>query len=661
MQEKRFIWINSDTVAPFAEFQTKFTYTGGSLVLRVCAEYRFAAYLNGAFVANSQYHSHRRYLNFSEYDVTALTQRGENILHIECRHLEQGYSQYEPVAPFLCFELYEDGKLITCSDSKTQGRVHPHYTNGDLITLQYGLGYHYDFTAPETEWRDCVEIAVDGTERVKPIKNTLVKNRIDCKILEESFFAFRGGSTSAELMQRAELSPTLARRDGLYILGDLGKECAGFPYFTVYCQERTTGYLGWGEHICDGRARTYIEGRNFAVKITLQKGENVFCDYLTRLGGRYLALYLQTEQPVELRSFGLIEELYPLKKEKKHFENELHEQIYETGRRTLELCMHEHYEDCPWREQALYGMDSRNQMLFGYGAFEEYDFARASLVLLAESVRADGLLEVSPPSKTMLTIPSFSVYWILAIYENATRDYDGKFVKQVLPAVEAVLNCCKRHTDADMVHTFQQDYFWNFHEWSQGLDGNGIYKDAERTPVPDGGLTALTYRACHNAAWLARAVGEEEKATQFEDYAAQLAKSFDLFYDAEKGLFCSYLHDGKKVGYHELTQALFLNTDALSTTQSRRMVEVLTHKQENLVPITFGGLALKYEALLRYGNCPDYLLQDVTERFAKLLQAGATSFWETEWGEADFNGAGSLCHGWAALGCYVLDSLDKTR
>ena len=31
---------------------------------------------------------------------------------------------------------------------------------------------------------------------------------------------------------------------------------------------------------------------------------------------------------------------------------------------------------------------------------------------------------------------------------------------------------------------------------------------------------------------------------------------------------------------------------------------------------------------------------------------GATSFWETQLGSADFSNAGSLCHGWSALPAY---------
>lgn len=53
----------------------------------------------------------------------------------------------------------------------------------------------------------------------------------------------------------------------------------------------------------------------------------------------------------------------------------LSQKIYDTAVRTLKLCIHEPYEDIPWREQSLYCFDSRNQMLCGYYAFQEFKFA----------------------------------------------------------------------------------------------------------------------------------------------------------------------------------------------------------------------------------------------------------------------------------------------
>jgi hypothetical protein len=41
-----------------------------------------------------------------------------------------------------------------------------------------------------------------------------------------------------------------------------------------------------------------------------------------------------------------------------------------------------------------------------------------------------------------------------------------------------------------------------------------------------------------------------------------------------------------------------------------------------------------------------------------MLENGATSFWETIEGEAAFDKAGSLCHGWSALPVYYYNILN---
>jgi hypothetical protein len=59
------------------------------------------------------------------------------------------------------------------------------------------------------------------------------------------------------------------------------------------------------------------------------------------------------------------------------------------------------------------------------------------------------------------------------------------------------------------------------------------------------------------------------------------------------------------------------------------------------------------------------VFDDVATRWGDMLAYGATSFWETFSGMAEysFGGAGSLCHGWAALPIYVYYTygLDRGR
>ena len=57
----------------------------------------------------------------------------------------------------------------------------------------------------------------------------------------------------------------------------------------------------------------------------------------------------------------------------------------------------------------------------------------------------------------------------------------------------------------------------------------------------------------------------------------------------------------------------------------------------------------------------DFILQEIDRIYAKMLQEGATSFWETEKGADDFDGAGSLCHGWSAIPIYYYHILGLVR
>ena len=76
---------------------------------------------------------------------------------------------------------------------------------------------------------------------------------------------------------------------------------------------------------------------------------------------------------------------------------------------------------------------------------------------------------------------------------------------------------------------------------------------------------------------------------------------------------------------------------------------------------TLSMLCFKYDALLKVDKAryTSEILSDIDERWGKMLDAGATTFWETEEGASAFGGAGSLCHGWSALPIYYYHLLRK--
>lgn len=91
-------------------------------------------------------------------------------------------------------------------------------------------------------------------------------------------------------------------------------------------------------------------------------------------------------------------------------------------------------------EQALYGQDSRNQMLFAYDVFEGTDLQRESLRLLGMCYEHDDahIIHTSPGFTLSLLnwkagkgLPIFSLYWILAVCEYYERTKDASLVGEV--------------------------------------------------------------------------------------------------------------------------------------------------------------------------------------------------------------------------------------
>ena len=69
--------------------------------------------------------------------------------------------------------------------------------------------------------------------------------------------------------------------------------------------------------------------------------------------------------------------------------------------------------------------------------------------------------------------------------------------------------------------------------------------------------------------------------------------------------------------------------------------------------------AFKYDALLKTDESKykNIVLNEIRKDYKAMLDAGATSAWETADGASAFGNAGSLCHGWSAIPVYYYHKL----
>lgn len=609
--EAKWIWINEEPKAEeYARFEGSFSYDGGEAVFSVAAETDYALYLNGTLCAFGQFAGYPFLKFYDEIDITSLCQRGENAFSLTVRYEGVNSATHIDDGAGVIFSLEEGGVLRAYSSEATACAYDDRYLQHAprSITPQMGLssGMHSGDGRTEAhavEQRRACEL------RPRPVKK-------------------------AEWGTPVEALP-LPDLQGTY---DLGREEAGYLFLTVKADAPANFKIVWGEHLEDGEIRSQIGIRDFSLDFKVDTGEHTFFQPFVRVAGRYLGV--AAPEGVETLSIGLLPTLYPMTEKACDLQG-LDRRIWDTCVRTLRLCMNAHYEDCPWREQALYALDSRNQMLAGYAAFEETDFARASLVFISKGTREDGFLELTYPAVGTPAIPFFSLCYPVAVSEYVEHTGDTSILDEVMPTIRKIMQNFRERVGEDgLIHSFDTP-FWNFYEWSEGSAGE---EGVEVHLL----LNCAYVWACEHYERLcslsADAICQNPEATR-----SAIEREF---YHPETGLF-SLTRGGTR--YSQLGCAFAL----LIGLGDERTVEAVKH-DATLIGATLSMLAFVWDALLlRDGEAKDYILADIRKKYGYMLECGATSFWETIEGASAFDNAGSLCHGWSAIPVHYYNRLFK--
>lgn len=684
------IW-NSDAqgVNQYVDFIQDFTldcFDNVKIYLSIDTQY--TSFVNGNFAGFNQYSDYPENKVYDCLDITALVRKGANRLCI------QGYYQGEDCATHisgvagLIFAVVSGNQVVCCSGKDTLSRKSKDYECGPIEKFSPQLSFSFHYNAAKYDgWHDAdYKITDDFTESVtinsfatyssRPVKKLELLAPTPATLISQGIFnAEKTAVGIGERVHKAFLSyeklqqlssaassvifngePVEFKADrgeGFYLIIDLGEEKSGVFTIDIDIPEETLIEVGYGEHLTDLRVRASMWARNFAFSYRTKKGRQSFTHYFKRIGCRYLELHIFSKNAT-IYYAGLNETVYPLSYcESPDFKHRINKRIYDVGVHTLRLCMHEHYEDTPWREQALYAMDSRLQMLCGYYCFHEYHFARASLKLMAMNIRDDNLLELCSPGKTNVTIPFFSVMYLVALCEYVTFSGDTAFYEEVRPTTEKLLQSILEHETDGLLGSFCETEFWNFYEWTPGLDGGEIVRTKKIPQTIDAPLNAAWSKALQGMAYVNGLLGRKEEQDIFSLKSQNLNKHIhDMFYNFESKSYYTFYQNGKLICQSELATAMAVWCGACPVNHVHEVLESLKNPQADLSPISLSNQYFRYEALLSENENKEFVLADIERRWGTMLEHGATSFWETEDGESAFDNAGSLCHGWSAIPVY---------
>ena len=621
----KWIWTDEAPSADeYAEFYSSFRYEEGKALLSISADSNYAVYINGALAAFGQYADFPYDKVYDTVDISAFCQAGEN--HFAAVVWYYGIdttSVYYPGNAALLFDLTVGGRTVCASSEKTFSRKSRAYAQHrkKILTGQLGLSFLYD-AAREDGWKTG---DLRGFSPSVPVDQNLPLRNRPCEklVLEKPVYGV--------------LYKTVTENDLVF---DLGVNTVGFLCIEAESEREQTLLVSYGEHLADGVVRRKIGSRDFSVEVGVRQGQTEYMNPFRRLGCKFLEV--KSEAPLKNIRVSIVPTMYPVEERPRPTLTAAQNEIYGICVRTLRLCMHEHYEDCPWREQALYAMDSRNQMLCGYYAFGETRFPRANLELMSKDDREDGLLSICYPIKMDLVIPSFSLHYFTACAEYLCYSGDEAFLREIYPKLESVLSVflSKMKSQGDLILPFERA--WNFYEWRKGLDGDRAIDLSE----PDLILNALLSLALQRMAEIS---GRLHIENSYGKIAEKLNASIaDRFCDTEKGLFRDRVG---AVSYSILGNALAILCGACED-GAALCEKMLT--EPSLIPVSLSMKCFFYDALLKtdFQRYRTVILDDIERCYRPMVEYGVGTVWETELGERDFGRAGSLCHGWSALPIY---------
>ncbi len=625
-EKSSWIWLSKgSTPDQYAEFTDTLVFTDKKTVMNLSCDSDYTLWINGAYVSSSQYGDFEHYKIYDTIDLTPYLVKGNNRVDILVHYFGVDSSRYRKADAGLIYEVICENEVVLASREEVLSRLSPTFESGNMKLITHQLGFSFTYNAAkETDGGYTASSNVHKTCEFfpRPIKKASVYDKKPMKHVKA--FGDR------------------------HFLVDLGGESVGFPTIELFSETEQTVTVAYGEHTKDGGVRRRIAARDFSFVYKTKKGENKFTDYMLRLGCRFLEVF--AEEPIRLDYVGVRPQVYETSLAPYEIKGELEKRIYEVSVNTLNMCMFEHYVDCPWREQALYTFDSRNQMLCGYYAFSDLnaEYVRANLKLISKDTREDGLLSICFPAGSKTVIPSFALYYMLEMKEYLMYTGDKTLAREALSRMREVIDECLANTSNGLIKKFEGDNMWNFYDWRPFCEGTlGKGEKAE----PDLAINCIFLLALDSLEYIYNELGED---FPYVGIGASIRKRVREEFMLDSGVFTM------RRGKDELTvlgNTLAILTNVVTPEEASLLCDKLI--DGSLVESTLSMKILVYEALLNENTdkYKDFILNEIKKNYTLMLSSGSDTFWETILGDADFDNAGSLCHGWSAVPIYIYHRL----
>ena len=307
--------------------------------------------------------------------------------------------------------------------------------------------------------------------------------------------------------------------------------------------------------------------------------------------------------------------------------------LWKKCQRTLYVCTHDYYMDCPDRERTQYAGDIANMINQSFFAFDTNIFAlnKCSLERLFNWQRSDSTLYMLFGRTANEEIPLQSLYLTgyHGIYQYYLYSGDSALLREAFPSVKKYHALWKTDTNG-LVEQRKGDWYWS--DWGTNIDerllDNVLFADALKGDM-----------------LIAEVLGEQESVSYYRKQYDDLKEAINKHYWNGK----EYRSSGFSLPADDRGNAIAVLAGIADSSKYDLIGTVLTN---NLYASTYMERFV-LDALFKIGKTRDALSR-MKSRYKEMVNSQYSTVWEQWTFDNPGNTTATYNHGWSGCPLHLL-------
>lgn len=695
------IWDGNPSPNSYVHFRRSFDLEDGAqgkAKLILAADTKYQAWLNGVYIGQGPVPFHRPHASVDEFDVGSSLRKGRNALCLLIHYCgAQTYSS-EPGAPGVMARLEietADGLQSVETDACGKWRCLRSKAWGDAPrrTMQTGFCEIYDARLEPAGWTD---IDFDDGCWMRPVVAKQGKMLLNPRMTpplteffapaEKLVAAWQASGTSLDDAQRLNateildserlipLDPQkfdklkngldingLSHEKGLALTFDFGMEIAGHVEIELDAPAGGEIDLCGAELLAEGRPWCRRKKGNYASIYVTKDGRQSWRSF-SWTGLRYLHVVMRGfTGGVRIVRIGVWRRQAALDfKAKFKSSDELLNRIWDAGLHTIAVNSQDIQVDCPTREQALYWGDGVWLGLWTFHLTGDTSFLKHMLLSAEHVQRPDGALPAAVFGPPDFPIFDYSLIMIWGAWEYYWHTGDMALLERLIPTARRILDGCAklRGNDGLIAKDFAEAQ--RRKDCVLFIDHPGLgWHSCEGPGLVRRGVSAaanmfyiLALQAYSN---MLKASGDCAAAKDVDSDMRQLKKAAQkAFWDPGRGLYADALVDGMPTGFSEHINALAVISGVCPENLQRNVLKKALDAEDKSICRCGPYFWIYLSKAMSMAGMRQEMLTSVKRLWGGMLEAGATTWWETFLGDE----LDSLCHAWSCVpNCILLSEI----